>query len=80
MSMTKREILEKIDRVDDKILTLAKGKTGKDLHPENLTVKELKEMLNAFETVYSAFGKMLEEKPKKSAHFRANGKNRRYGK
>ena len=79
MSMTKREILEKLDRVDNQILTLAKGKTGKDLHPENLTVKELKEVLNAFETLYSAFDKMLEEKPKKSARFRVNGKNRRYG-
>ena len=76
--MTKKELLQKISDVDDKILALTKDVKEAKLYPEDLTVKELKELLKAFETLYSAFNKMLkEEKPKKKAHFRVNGKNRR---
>ena len=65
MGMTKRKLLQKISDVDDKMLALTKERKDVKIHPEDLTVKELKEVLHAFETLYSAFDKMLAEKPKK---------------
>lgn len=58
MGVTKRQILKKISDVDDKILEVVKGKPK--IHPEKLTVKELKEVLKAFETLYEFFVKVKE--------------------
>ena len=58
MGVKKRQILKKISDVDDKILEVVKGKPK--IHPEKLTVKELKEVLKAFETLYKFFVKIKE--------------------
>ena len=58
MGVTKRQILKKIADVDDKILEVAKG--NPKIHPEKLTVKELKEVLKAFETLYEFFVRIKE--------------------
>ena len=58
MGVTKRQILKKIGDVGDKILEALKG--NPKIHPEKLTVKELKEVLKAFETLHEFFVKIKE--------------------
>lgn len=58
MGVTKKQMLKKIGDVDDKILEALKGKPK--IHPEKLTVKELREVLKAFETLYEFFVKIKE--------------------
>ena len=72
----KIDILMKIKDADDKLLDFYNSEPK--LHPEKLTCRELNELLAAFETVYELSVKSA-EKPKKNAHFRVNGRNRKYG-
>ena len=55
MALTKKELLLRIGKVDDEILEFTKTKPK--LHPEFLTNKELKEVLEAFKTILLYFKK-----------------------
>lgn len=57
MAKTKKEILLQIGDVDNKMLAFCNAKP--QIHPERLTVNELKQLLKAFETIYDLFEKVL---------------------
>ncbi len=59
--MRKIDLLARNKEIDDKILALANS--GRKMHPEMLTCKDLKRLNKAFDTVYELFDKcMVEEK------------------
>lgn len=61
--MRKIDLLARIKEIDDKILALVLSNSGRKMHPEILTCKDLKRLNKAFDTVYELFDKcMVEEK------------------
>lgn len=59
--MRKIDLLVRNKEIDDKILALSNS--GRKMHPEMLTCKDLKRLNKAFDTVYELFDKcMVEEK------------------
>lgn len=59
--MRKIDLLARNKEIDDRILALSNS--GRKMHPEMLTCKDLKRLNKAFDTVYELFDKcMVEEK------------------
>ena len=59
--MRKIDLLARTKEIDNKILALCNS--GRKMHPEVLTCKDLKQLNKAFDTVYELFDKcMVEEK------------------
>lgn len=59
--MRKIDLLDRVMKIDNKILALSNS--GRKMHPEMLTCKDLKRLNKAFDTVYELFDKcMVEEK------------------
>jgi hypothetical protein len=59
--MRKIDLLARNKEIDDSILALSNS--GRKMHPEMLTCKDLKRLNKAFDTVYELFDKcMVEEK------------------
>lgn len=59
--MGKIDLLDRVAKVDEKILALSNS--GRKMHPEMLTCKDLMRLKEAFDTVYELFDKcMVEEK------------------
>ena len=59
--MRKIDVIRKISDEDKKLLGLCDNKKYM-LHPEKLTMKDLKRLLDAFKTMYELFYKCAEEK------------------
>lgn len=57
--MRKIDLLERVKRIDDSILDLTKS--GRKMHPEALTCKDLKRLIEAFNTIYELFDKCMKE-------------------
>ena len=57
--MRKIDLLERAKRIDDSILALSKS--GRKMHPEMLTCKDLKRLIKAFDTIYELFDKCMTE-------------------
>lgn len=59
--MQKIDLLARTKEIDDRILALSNS--GRKMHPEMLTCKDLKRLNKAFDTVHELFDKcMVEEK------------------
>jgi len=59
--MRKIDLLSRTKEIDDKILDLCIS--GRKMHPEMLTCKDLRRLEKAFNTIYELFDKcMVEEK------------------
>lgn len=59
--MRKIDLLKRVAKADEKILALSNS--GRKMHPEMLTCKDLKRLKEAFDTVYELYDKcMVEEK------------------
>lgn len=60
--MRKIDLLERVNKIDADILALTKS--GRKMHPETLTCKDLKRLIKAFETVYELFDKCMVKEDK----------------
>lgn len=59
--MRKIDLLKRVAKADEKILALSNS--GRKMHPEMLTCKDLMRLNKAFDTVYELYDKcMVEEK------------------
>lgn len=59
--MRKIDLLDRVMKIDNKILTLSNSR--RKMYPETLTCKDLKRLEKAFNTIYELFDKcMVEEK------------------
>ena len=59
--MRKIDLLDRVSKIDAKIFAISNS--GRKMHPETLTCKDLRRLEKAFNTVYELFDKcMVEEK------------------
>ena len=59
--MRKIDLLDRVSKIDGKILAISNS--GRKMHPETLTCKDLRRLEEAFNTIYELFDKcMVEEK------------------
>ncbi len=57
--MKKIDLLDRANKIDNKILALTKS--GRKMYPETLTCKDLKRLIDAFDTIYELFDKCMVE-------------------
>ena len=55
--MRKIDLIERVAMADEKILALSNS--GRKMHPEMLTCKDLKRLKEAFDTVYELYDKCM---------------------
>lgn len=60
--MRKIDLLVRNKEIDDRILALSNS--GRKIHPEMLTCKDLKRLNKAFDTIYELFDKCMVEENK----------------
>jgi len=61
--MRKRDLVDRALKVDSDILALTKS--GRKMYPETLTCKDLKQLINAFDTIYELFDKCMVKEEEK---------------
>lgn len=60
--MRKIDLLDRSYKIDKKILALSNS--GRKMHPETLTCKDLKRLNEALDTIYELFDKCMTEEKK----------------